>query len=181
MGGANKRKKKVAVFVNGWNAENVYRYLDGLSKHTPDNSIDYYIFVCHAIYSSSDIEIKSMSTIFDLPDLRTFDAAIMFVPGLNFTEVINQLITKLERSGIPVLSIGMQHPGFHYIGVNNYTGMRQLCDHLIEEHNMRDVIFIAGSRENEDSNNRLILAPIPQLLVDKYKDRGYTLTQNPGY
>ncbi|MBO4651927.1 MAG: GGDEF domain-containing protein [Lachnospiraceae bacterium] len=156
MGEANKRKKKVAVFVNGWNAENVYRYLDGLSKHTPDFSIDYYIFVCHAIYSSSDTEIKSMSTIFDLPDLRTFDAAIMFVPGLNFTEVINQLITKLERSGIPVLSIGMQHPGFHYIGVNNYTGMRQLCDHLIEEHNMRDVIFIAGSRENEDSNNRLI-------------------------
>ena len=156
MGEANERKKKVAVFVNGWNAENVYRYLDGLSKHTPDISIDYYIFVCHAIYSSSDTEIKSMSTIFDLPDLRTFDAAIMFVPGLNFTEVINQLITKLEKSGIPVLSIGMPHPGFHYIGVNNYTGMRQLCDHLIEEHNVRDVIFIAGSRENEDSNSRLI-------------------------
>ena len=134
MGEANERKKKVAVFVNGWNAENVYRYLDGLSKHTPDISIDYYIFVCHAIYSSSDTEIKSMSTIFDLPDLRTFDAAIMFVPGLNFTEVINQLITKLEKSGIPVLSIGMPHPGFHYIGVAGKRRLQQPPDRIAGFH-----------------------------------------------
>ncbi len=41
--------------------------------------------------------------------------------------------------------------------------------------------FDCTKQRNWDSNNRLILAPIPQLLVDKYKDRGYTLTQNPGY
>ena len=156
MGNANIKKKKIAVFVNGWNAENVYRYLTGLTNHAPENTIDYYVFMSHAIYSSGEVELRSMSTIFDLPDLRTFDAAIMFTPGLNFTEVINQLIVKLERSGIPVICIGMQHPGFYTIGINNYTGMRQLCDHLIEEHNVRDVFFIAGSRENEDSNNRLI-------------------------
>ena len=149
-------KKKVAVFVNGWNAENVFRYLTGLTDNTPETSIDYYVFMCHAVYSSSEVELKSMSTIFDLPDLKTFDAAIMFTPGLNFTEVINHLIERLETSGIPVIIIGMQHPGFYHIGINNYTGMRQLCDHLIEQHNVRDIIFIAGSRENEDSNARLI-------------------------
>ena len=37
-----------------------------------------------------------------------------------------------------------------------------------------------GTR-NWDANNRLILAPIPQLLVDKYKNQGYVMTQNPGY
>ena len=148
-------KKKVAVFINGWNAENVCRYLTSLSKCTPECSIDYYVFVCHSTYNLPETEIKSMATIFDLPDLRTFDAAIMFTPGLNFTDIINQLIVKLEKSGIPVLSIGLQHPGFYYIGINNYTGMRQLCDHLIEKHNVRDVMFIAGSRENEDSNSRL--------------------------
>ena len=41
--------------------------------------------------------------------------------------------------------------------------------------------FDCNKQRNWDSNNRLILAPIPQLLIDKYKNRGYTLTQNPGY
>ena len=154
--GETKVKKKVAVFANGWNSENLSRYLTGLSKCTPDCSIDYYVFLCHAAYSMTDTEIKSMATIFDLPDLRTFDAAIMFTPGLNFTDIINQLIIKLEQSGIPVLGIGMHHPGFYYVGINNYSGMRQLCDHLIEKHNARDIMFLAGPRENEDSNNRLI-------------------------
>ncbi|MBO7514965.1 MAG: hypothetical protein J6T47_05045, partial [Lachnospiraceae bacterium] len=150
------RKKKVAVFVNGWNAENIQRYLTGLSEKTPDETIDYYVFVSYGIYSSTEVELKSLCSIYDLPDLKTFDAAIMFVPGLNFTEVINHLLERLENSGIPVIIVGMQHPGFYYIGINNYTGMRQLCDHIIEEHGARDIMFIAGSRENEDSNNRQI-------------------------
>ena len=151
----NDKKKKVAVFLNGWNNENTCRFLTGLQEHSEESSADYYVFVSHAIYSYTEIEIKSMCTIFDLPDLSGFDAAILFTPGLNFTDVINQLIIKLERSGIPVISIGLRHPGFYYVGINNYTGMRQLCDHLIEMHNVRDITFIAGSRENEDSNTRL--------------------------
>lgn len=149
-------KKKVAVFLNGWNNENTFRFISGLQENTPENTIDYYIFVSHAIYSSTENEMKSMCTVFDLPDLSRFDAAILFTPGLNFTDVINQLIVKLEKSGIPVISIGLRHPGFYYIGANNYTGMRQLMDHLIEVHDVRDITFIAGSRENEDSNARLL-------------------------
>lgn len=41
--------------------------------------------------------------------------------------------------------------------------------------------FDCNKQRNWDANNRLILSPIPKLLVDKYKDRGYNLTQNPGY
>ena len=148
-------KKKIAVFLNGWNNENAYRFLEGFRKNLDENSVDTYVFVSYAIYSSSETELKSMCAIFDLPDLSTFDAAILFAPGLNFTDVINQLITKLERSGIPVISIGLKHPGFTYIGINNYSGMRSLCDHLIEEHGVKDITFIAGSKENEDSNTRL--------------------------
>ena len=91
------RKRKVAVFVNGWNAENVQRYLTGLSENTPAETIDYYVFVSYGIYSSTDVELKSLCAIYDLPDLKTFDAAIMFVPGLNFTDVINHLLEPALR------------------------------------------------------------------------------------
>jgi len=151
----NPKKKKVAVFLNGWNSENAFRYISGLNEHTPDFSIDYYVFLCHAIYSSTEVEIQSMSAIFDLPDLSGFDAAILFTPGLNFTDTINHLTERLESSGIPIISIGLPHPGFYYIGINNYTGMRELCDHIIEKHGVKRPVFVAGSMENEDSNARL--------------------------
>ena len=175
MGADEKRKKKVAVFLNGWNAENAYRYLDGVSKNIPESSMDFYVFISHGVYNAGDVELKSMGAIFDLPDLTKFDAAIMFTPGLNFTEVINRLTEKLERSGIPIVCVGMQHPGFHCIGINNYKGMRQLCGHIIEEHQARSIIFIAGSRENEDSNARLIA------LRDSMHAHGLTLSESDIY
>ena len=168
-------KKKIAVFVNGWNNENTFRFMDGLRKSLPEKSFDIYTFVSYAIYSSSETELKSLCTIFDLPDLKTFDAAVLFAPGLNFTDVINQLIVKLEKSGIPVISIGLKHPGFTYIGINNYTGMRDLCDHLIEKHGVKDITFIAGSKENEDSNARL------QAVIDSTAAHGVAFGEDNIY
>ena len=168
-------KKKIAVFVNGWNNENTFRFMDGLRKSLPEKSFDIYTFVSYAIYSSSETELKSLCTIFDLPDLKCFDAAILFAPGLNFTDVINQLIVKLEKSGLPVISIGLKHPGFTYIGINNYTGMRDLCDHLIEKHGVKDITFIAGSKENEDSNARL------QAVIDSTAAHGISFGEDNIY
>ena len=58
----------------------------------------------------------------------------------------------------------------------NGTGLK-----AVKNGSVYQLRFDYSKQKNWDSNNRLILAPIPQLLVDKYKDRGYTLTQNPGY
>ena len=41
--------------------------------------------------------------------------------------------------------------------------------------------FDCLKQRNWDANNRLILAPIPEFLIEKYRTRGYTMTQNPGY
>ena len=65
--------------------------------------------------------------------------------------------------------------GVTYVQVNG-NGLQ-----AVKNGNVYQLRFEFSKQKNWDANNRLILAPIPQLLVDKYKDRGYTLTQNPGY
>lgn len=65
--------------------------------------------------------------------------------------------------------------GVTYVQVNG-TGLQ-----AVKNGSVYQLKFDYTKQKNWDANNRLILAPIPQLLVDKYKDRGYTLTQNPGY
>lgn len=152
---SSNKKKKVAIFANGQNADNLYRFLDGLYQISDPNSVDYFLFMCHALYSHSASDIKSLCTIYDLPDLDTFDAAIMFTPGINFQDAIDKIVFNLKESGIPVISIGFEYPGFHCISVDNYVGMKELCEHLITKHNIKNVKFIAGPKENDDSNIRL--------------------------
>lgn len=149
------RKKKIAIFANGHNAENLYRFLDGLMSASDPDSVDYFLFLSHSLFSSLTVENKCMDAIYDLPDLSNFDAAILYSSGIHFSDVLEKLIYNLKESGLPVISIGLDYPGFYSISADNYSGMAQLCEHLITEHNVKKLMFIAGAADNTDSNERL--------------------------
>lgn len=148
-------KKKVAVFANGWNSENLYRCIQGIYASAPEGVVDYYVFLCYTAYNMSDVLQKSLSTIYELPDLSLFDAVIIFYPGLNFRESIDLIVKKARESGLPVVCIGAKYDGFYFVGVDNYMGMKELCSHIMETHGVKTVRYIAGSKDNDDSNERL--------------------------
>ncbi len=148
-------KKKVAVFANGWNSENLYRCIEGIYAGAPEGVVDYYVFLCYTAYNMSDVLQKSLSSIYELPDLSLFDAVIIFYPGLNFRESIDLIVKKARESGLPVVCIGAKYDGFYFVGVDNYMGMKELCSHIMETHGVKNARYIAGSRDNDDSNERL--------------------------
>ena len=148
-------KKRIAVFANGWNCENLSNFMMGLEKNAKPETMDFFVFLSYASYGYNELNRKAESLVYDLPDLKSFDALIIFGPGLNFRDVIENIQKKADEAGIPVVSIGLEHPGHYFIGADNYVGMKELVDHMIEKHGCKKFVFMAGSRENDDSNIRL--------------------------
>lgn len=147
-------KKRIALFANGWNSENLNNFMNGIQASLPPETADVFVFLSHAAYGMSDDFRRSERLIYDLPNLNDFDGAIIFGPGLNFQDAIDRITNMCSKAEIPVVSIGLHVPGFKYIGVDNYVGMSDLCNHLLDEHNVKKVLFIGGSKENEDSQIR---------------------------
>ena len=127
----------------------------GLMDAIPEEFADFFIFLGYGTYGYPENAKKAESVIYDIPDLKRFDAIIIFGPGLNFQDVIEDIQKNADEAGLPVISIGLKHPGHYYIAADNYVGMKDLVDHMIEKHNTRKMVYIAGSAENEDSNIRL--------------------------
>jgi len=150
-----KSKRRIAVFGNGFNGSNLGGFIEGLTEAIPPKHADFFLFMSHAAYGHNETQRMAENSIFDLPDLKTFDAAIIYGPGLNFVEAIEKLCDKCAEAEIPTVAVGIQDDRFSYVAVDNYTGMYDLVEHLIEKHNVKNVCFIAGSMENEDSNARL--------------------------
>ena len=148
-------KKRVALFANGWTAENLVNFINGLVNDLKKDSVDIYLFTCYSSYGMDPMERKSESMIYALPKLDSFDAAVIFGPGLNFTDDIEMIFSSIEEAKIPAISIGLPHDSFTCISVDNHPGMYDLCKHMIEVHKARDFAYIAGSLENADSNQRL--------------------------
>ncbi|MBR4145537.1 MAG: diguanylate cyclase [Lachnospiraceae bacterium] len=148
-------KKKIAVMANGWNSENLSNFMMGLTDALPDETADFFVFQGYGTYGYPETAKRAEAVIYDLPDLTKFDAIIIFGPGLNFKEVINKIQKDADNAGVPVISIGLKHPGHYYIGADNYFGMKDMVDHMIEKHNVKKMLYIAGPAENDDSNTRL--------------------------
>lgn len=148
-------KKKIALFANNWNSDNLMTFLEGFQKALPKNYADVFMFLASNTYGRSEVYNKSECAIHFLPDLTSFDAAIVFSQGLNSNEVRDKIYEKCREAHIPTVCIGDKAPDFYGVLVDNKTGMMELCHHLYDVHHMRTAKFFAGAKENDDSNLRL--------------------------
>lgn len=148
-------KKKIAIFASGWASQILSQFLNGLSSYLKDKSIDTYLFLCYPSWATTEEERHGEFNILRLPDIKTFDGAIIVSNGLEFNDQINYLMDKCLENHTPTVSVGIKREGLFYVGVDNTRGMQELCEHIINEHNIKNPFFLAGSKDNADSNLRL--------------------------
>lgn len=44
--------------------------------------------------------------------------------------------------------------GVDYIGTDNYSGMHEIVEHLVQDHGLRDIAYISGPDDNYESRER---------------------------
>lgn len=148
-------KKRIALFASGWASQILSQFINGLSEIFKGQSVDTYLFLCYPSWASTPEDRQAEFNILRLPHLEDFDGAIIISNGLEFKDQIDFIVDQCRKAGIPSISTGLKFDGLYYVGVDNASGMRSLCEHLINEHAVKKPFFLAGSKENEDSRIRL--------------------------
>ena len=149
------KKKKIAVFSTAWSGEILYKYLVGLRDGLSSVPADIYLFTCHAVFDVNEEHRKGELGIYSLPVMKDFDAALLFANGLDYSDVVEKLSQECIDAKVPLIYTGKEDERFYFVGSDNYVGTRELTEHLINKHGIKDVWFIAGSEENMDSNIRM--------------------------
>lgn len=165
-------KKKIAVFANGWSKENLHEFLVGAMKVLPPESADLIVLLGHGSFGMSIEQRKVECMIYDIVDFSQFDGAIMYGSGMNFIEVIEDIKKRLAEANVPVVCMGKVDEDFTFVGVDNYDGMKTLCNHLIDEHNCKRCLYIGGAKEHGDSQIR------EKALRDALSEHGLSLADD---
>ncbi|MCR5847370.1 MAG: GGDEF domain-containing protein [Lachnospiraceae bacterium] len=148
-------KKKIAIFANTWNSDILSMFLNEFRKDLPEDSFDTFVFLAANSYGRPEENNKSECTIHTLPYLEDYACAIVFSQGLNSVAAREEIYDACQKAGVPTICIGDSHSGFYSVNVDNAHGMRELCEHLYEEHGARKFVFMGGPTDNDDSNLRL--------------------------
>jgi len=163
-------KRKIAVCGNGWNNEYLEIVMSGMKRCAAENDVDIF-WLCN--YSDNNVEEfkKSGDTnIYRLLEHGDFDGVILLANTFHLQQEFDYLCDVINQKKLPAVSLEYQLPGIDSWCSDNYSGMRELMLHLVEEHGVKKVVYVSGPKGNEESDTRR------KALEDVLKEKGLSLT-----
>ena len=162
-------KKKIAVYANGWSIDALLESIKGIKKYAAEKDFDIFVYLSFATYSEHINIARGELNLFDLGNMEDYDGIIVFSTMLNSNETAVELCRKAKAKNVPVVSIGMEIDDIPAVCVANEAGMKDLVTHLVEEHGVKNVVFIGGTPDHVDSIARL------KVTEEVLQEHGYEL------
>lgn len=144
-------KKRIAVFTNGWSNEYVEYIIEGIRRKAKEDCVDIFVFATYAFFMDSTIHSKCQINLFHLPDPDFFDGAILLTNTFNLPDELERIMALWGRKNVPMISLEVKIPGIPFIGTDNYSGMSNLVEHLVSEHNIKKIVYIGGIEGNQEN------------------------------
>lgn len=148
-------RKRVALFANGWSFEYIQKVGNGLLKVAKEKNIDLFSFISYTARDGAKAYNDNEHSIFTLPDIADFDGVILLTNSFNLDIELQELQEAIHKYHIPAVSLEGKLEGMDYIGVDNYSGMYELAEHLFDKHQVKNVVVMAGIQGHEESEKRL--------------------------
>ena len=147
-------KKKIAVCGNGWSNEYLKIVMSGIRKCAAENNVDIFLLLNYSVAEVEAYKNVGEANIFRLLDYAKFDGAIILGNALHLEEEYSYLADKVKELNIPTVCLEYELPGCDTIASDNYSGMYDLCAHLVEHHGVKDVLYMSGPIDNIESETR---------------------------
>lgn len=148
------RKYKIALFANGWSAENLSTFLECAKKEYENKNTDLYAFVAYPEAAIFEDLVIGAYSVFSIPNLDLYDAFIVLSSSINEDTIITDILDRCLDTGKPVISVGKEYKNCIYASMDNEIGMADLCEHLISYHNVKRVSYVGGYKTHIDSVSR---------------------------
>lgn len=145
------RKNKILIFTNVWSREFIRPVLEDIKKCAAEDNVDLFVFTSLVYANDNVLQNGCQLNLFKLPNPEDFDGAIIFSNTFNLTSEEDHVREYLQNSGLPVVSTEVKIPGMAFVGTDNYKGMYELTNHLIEEHNCKEIVYLSGIKENKEN------------------------------
>lgn len=162
-------KKKIAVLGNAWSTEYIRIVINGIRRGISDYHADAFFFVNYSLQNDTEENSNGEANILTLSEISEYDGYILLSNTFHLQEEYEYLRERFSDGKKPVISLEYNIPGIPFYGSDNYSGMKELCEHIIDEHGVKNVVFISGPVDNAESNIRL------SALKDALQERGMEL------
>lgn len=130
-------------------------YISELNRLLTEKGYQLLIYqTCSDLYWGNEAE-KVEKVVFELIDYTIVDAVILFATSFYDKEVVQKIKTQADEHGKPLVIMGDDDENYMSFMLDHKKGFEMVVRHVMEYHEIRDVHFIAGVKNEINSEERL--------------------------
>lgn len=154
-------KLNIGLYVSNLVDVSVYSICRGASAAAKDIDANLIIFPGMHLNGDDNDPLRSpyyyqYNSVYEMGGGDNLDFLIIMSGIIGNTLSDSDTLKFIEQfPNVPVLTISSEYEKYHSIRFDNKTGLKKAINHLIHRHNCRNIAFVAGSRLNSDSEERL--------------------------
>lgn len=142
---------KIAVLICSLVFDAQKAFMKGIERRIRDWGDICSVFCCHVNISGNDTYIKGEYSIFDLPDLKSFDGIVFVRNTFQDIESNNALAKRIADSGVPCVCVDTYSPEFVNILSDEAGLTEEVTRHLIDVHDCKKIYFLGGMEGSNDT------------------------------
>ncbi len=151
----NKTTANIAVIVSGIDEEYQNTILQGIHEFGSAHNINICHFIAYGgILKNHKYDIGEFN-IYELANFDLFDGVILLTNTISSPSLTEKIIERVRKSGIPAVSVDNKFDGFYHIGIDNFSAMKGIVEHIVKHHSARKINYISGPIDNPESILRL--------------------------
>ncbi|MBR3280055.1 MAG: EAL domain-containing protein [Lachnospiraceae bacterium] len=163
-------RKRIAILVAQADEYYQAQFIEGFIGRAFEHNSDVLVFGSYLKYQNNMGREVGETSIFSLVPYEQFDAIAVMAdtlqsPGLS--ESLEEIIH--QRCKCPVVFIDKESKYFPSVFPNHYGAVKQLINHLIEDHGYTDIAYLTGKAWHHYSKQRL------QAFMDSMSEHGLTV------
>ena len=149
--------KKIAIVADGWRRFINYDWICGCKRYIKEHNLDaeLYVFNSFGNFSKDEKYNEGEYNIFTLPDFSEFDGIIVEITNVAKRKNSKKIIDMIKASNVPAVSLLEKIPGLYHAGVDNYSAIKELVEHLVTVHGCRKINYIGGPQYVTENHDRM--------------------------
>ncbi|MCM1333930.1 MAG: EAL domain-containing protein [Bacteroides sp.] len=147
--------KMIGVCLTKVQDEGTKEFLQLLYHETETTDYRLLVFNSFLDFYRKDKYEKGASAIYKAINFDVLDMLVVANHCFFDRELVDELIDKAKKRGIPVLILFGEHEGCFTLTRDSYDVFSKLVEHIVEIHHVKEIGFIAGSKGEENSERRL--------------------------
>jgi len=124
-------------------------YINTINRAAAINGWKVVIYNTFRDFRKNDLSVQGSRSVYNIVNYDDIDALLVFPESINRRDVSAAIITKAMEVGKPVVVVGAETEGCFSVIRDYEDGFKELVRHVINVHNVKDLFFIGGYKEDD--------------------------------